>query len=259
MAVANADGVTRRIAEDLRMLGVRRGTPLLVHSSVRSLGIDARTIGLEAVVQGFLRALGETGTLLAVSGTWRDVTPDNPVFDVRNTPTNVGALPEFLRTRPGTLRSVSPTHSVCGIGPHAEELLRGHHLDDTPCGPNSPFRRLPELSGKILFLGCGLGPNTSMHAVEELVQAPYLFAPRKVRYTVLREDGNRVERECWRHGFEGWGQRYARLERLLHGDALVIGRVLDAPCYLIDAPTMWREAARAMRADPFYFVERESP
>ena len=32
-------------------------------------------------------------------------------------------------------------------------------MDQTPCGPNSPFRLVNEMGGHILFLGCGLNPN----------------------------------------------------------------------------------------------------
>jgi len=246
---------SEQISDDLLRLGVEKGTPLLVHSSVKSLGINTREIGLEPVIQGLLMAVGKDGTLLMVSGTWRYVTPENPVFDVRNTPTNVGTLPEYLRKRPGTKRSVNPTHSVCGVGPHTGDLLDRHHLDDTPCGANSPYRLLSEISGKILFLGCGLAPNTSMHGVEELVMPPYLFSPRKIDYTVIREDGTTFKRNCWRHSFGNYGQRYERLAGLLRGKALLRGKVLAAECFLVDARTVWEEGAKAMRQDPFYFVE----
>jgi aminoglycoside 3-N-acetyltransferase len=54
-------------------------------------------------------------------------------------------------------------------------MLGGQFHDVTPCGENSPYFKLREKAGQILFLGCGLKPNTSMHAVEELVEPPYLY------------------------------------------------------------------------------------
>ena len=43
------------------------------------------------------------------------------------------------------------------------------------------------------MLGCGLAPNTSMHAIEELVAPPYLFGEPLV-YTMVLEDGTRMDR-----------------------------------------------------------------
>ena len=54
--------VPNQIAEDLKRLGVKKGTPLLVHASVKSLGIDTRALGLEPVIVGLLKAVGEEGT-----------------------------------------------------------------------------------------------------------------------------------------------------------------------------------------------------
>src|SRR5690606_7869867 len=105
------------------------------------------------------------------------VTREQPEFDLVRTPSNVGTLAEYFRTRPGTIRSLHPTHSICGTGKRTAELLADHARDFTPCGPHSPLTKLPEVGGQILMLGCSLRPNTSMHGVEELVEPPYLFGP----------------------------------------------------------------------------------
>ncbi len=156
------------LVRDLLALGVRPGGVLLVHSSLRSLG--PLPGGAESVIRALLAALGPDGTLLTPALSFASVGRDRPIFDARQTPSCVGALSEAFRTRPGTLRSVHPTHSVCGAGCLAGELLGDHERDTTPVGPHSPFARLPAVHGQILFLGCGLRPNTSMHGVEERVR-----------------------------------------------------------------------------------------
>jgi aminoglycoside 3-N-acetyltransferase len=52
---------TSRIASDLADLGVHAGDTILVHSSFKSLGPVPG--GIETVVQGLLRAIGEDGTV----------------------------------------------------------------------------------------------------------------------------------------------------------------------------------------------------
>jgi len=241
-----------QIAADLCALGLQPGSVVLVHSSLRSLGPVPG--GAETVVRGFLRALGEDGTLLMPALSYENVNAEQPVFDVLRTPSCVGALPEYFRTRIGTLRSVHPTHSVAGIGARAEELLAGHEADTTPCGPHSPFSRLREVGGQLCFLGCGLRPNTSMHAVEEHITPPYLFGP-ELTYTLRLADGSERQQTYRRHGFTGWLQRYDRIADLLGPDALHTGTCLQAITHVINTRPMWDAALAALRNDPFHFVD----
>lgn len=244
---------TGRIADDLLATGVRPGGVLLVHSSLSALGHVSG--GAETAVRGLLRALGDEGTLLMPALSYERVTFQHPVFDVRRTPSNVGAIPEHFRTRPGTRRSVHPTHSVCGVGPLADTLLREHCLDNTPCGPHSPFHRLRNYEGQILMLGCGLKPNTSMHAVEELAEPPYLFGP-PLSYQLILADGS-LRRKTYRpHNFAGWQQRYDRVANVLDEKGLRHGTVLAASAFLLEGTHFWDTVLDTLQKNPLYFVDK---
>ncbi|MBN1668294.1 MAG: AAC(3) family N-acetyltransferase, partial [Anaerolineales bacterium] len=158
-----------------------------------------------------------------------------------------------FRLRTGTRRSLHPTHSVCATGQLADELLQEHRLDETPCGPHSPFHRLPEVDGQILLLGCGLAANTSMHAVEERVEPPYLLHPAIV-YQLTGGDGRSYRRAYRRHNFRGWEQRYERIAGLLKAPDLIVGQVLAAECHLVAGRAFQKAALAALQRDPFYFV-----
>ena len=240
-----------RIAEDLRTLGVRPGGLLLVHSSYKSLGSDVG--GLDAVFAGLRLALGEEGTLLFPALSYMSVGREQPVFNVRTTPCCVGALPEAFRHLPGVVRSLHPTHSVCAQGPRAEELTQGHESDCTPCGAQSPFRRLTERGGQILLLGCGMLPNTTMHTIEELADAPYLFEPEPLEYTLIGYDGRDQKAVHQRHAH--FPQHFDRVREPLLGHGLQEGQVLQAQCYLFEADAL-RECALAMlKQDPYAFYK----
>ena len=185
---------------------------------------------------------------------YETVKGENPFFDVSNTPSCVGALTEFFRRRPGTVRSVHPTHSVCGVGPGAGLMLGMHARDVTPCGPNSPFSKLKQEAGQILFVGCGLKPNTSMHAVEELVEPAYLYGGW-VDYRIRLADGGETTMRVRSHAFKGWEQRYDRVEDVMEGEGIGRGKVLSADCFLLEAPVFWRKALRAMQRAPLFFVD----
>jgi len=247
--------LSSRIAEDVAALGVRKGDVLLVHSSLKSLGDSECTP--QVVVEGLLAALGDDGTLLMPALSYATVGPrptQTNTFDVLQTPSCVGTIPETFRLTPGVLRSVHPSHSACAIGRRAREMTADHHLDTTPCGEHSPFARLPGAGAKILMLGCGLRPNTSMHAVEEVADGPFV-APNPVQYRIVLADRSEITMGVRRHNFVRCRQRYDRVAPLLDAGENRTGKVLAADCNLLDAQALWRVGVEAMRKDPAFFVE----
>lgn len=247
--------IMKQLCDDLRKLGIRSGDTILVHSSLKSLGpVEG---GAETVIQSLLEVLGEDGTLFFPAFSFRTVNRDNPVFDVKNTPSCVGAMPEYFRTRPGTIRSVHPTHSLSGIGKKVNMILSENYRDTTPCGEFSPFRKLRTEGDWILFIGCTVAPNTTMHAVEELVNPPYLLGD-PINFKIINEDGSESDMSVRRHNFAatGYAQRYIRLKDLLTPDELHCGNVLQAECYLMKISAVWEKGLAAMQNDPFYFVEK---
>lgn len=240
-------------------LPLRAGETLLVHASVRSL---AHTGARAEDILAWLRAgLGPAGTLILPTLTYRATPAAGMAFDVRSTPSDTGALPETGRALTGALRSVHPTHSVAAIGPAAAELTRHHALDREPCGANSPFILLPRLGARILFLGCGLRPNTTMHAVEALARPWYLHHPEPRRYRVTDHQGATVEAEHLHHGFSHHrlAQRYDRLWDLLPADRRWSGAIGPCTWHLLDAQAVFAAGLAALVRDPAAFVEPAPP
>jgi aminoglycoside 3-N-acetyltransferase len=231
------------------------GDVVLVHSSLKSMGwVEG---GPETVVRGFENALGPTGTLLMPALTLEQSAGEP--HDTRNSPTTIGTIPERFRTRAGTLRSVHPTHSVCGSGAQARELLSKHYLDHTPCGGYSPFHRILDIPAKIVMLGCGLYCLTSMHAIEEYVEPPYLFGEEK-EYIIIDAGGARYTKRYRCHSFQKndgrtWKQRYDRIAQLPGPPFITVGTVLEATVHVIDTQRLKAAALAKLREDPLYFVE----
>jgi len=235
----------------LSSLGIGEGETLLVHSSLESLGpIDG---GAETVVSSFLHLLGPSGTLLMPGLSY--LQEPHHLHDTRKTACCVGALPEYFRKRPGTLRSLHPTHSMCGFGKDAEELFAEHFLDSTPCGEHSPFRKISERPAKIVMLGCGLRPNTTMHAIEELLRPPYLLKKEEFEYLITDENGLEHSKKYFRHDFAGWEQHYERIAELPgSGSFIRRGRVLEAEIFVLDAQKLRAAVLSKMLEDELFFV-----
>lgn len=168
----------------LRELGLRLGDIVHVQSDLLRIGPVQGAREREEILAFFFNAfkevLGPQGTLTtctAFEDYGRYATP----FVVEESPSRLGAFSEYLRTRPGAVRSIHPIVSVTGIGPRAAELCGGSHYDGF--GYASPWGRLHRANAWILTLGMGVkgGGTTFFHFVEKLYGVPYqytkLFTP----------------------------------------------------------------------------------
>ncbi len=244
------DIIIYRLIEQLHTIGLECGDTVMVHSSFKSLGIQDP----EVIILALLETLGESGTLFMPALSYLQKPPN--VHDTNLTPSCVGFLSEYFRCRAGTQRSLHPTHSVCGVGKLATDWLEDHIHDNTPCGTHSPFNKLLHQQGKILMIGCGLEPNTTMHAIEEYIQPTYLFDSPQA-YTITDSQRKTFEKVYIPHNF--WGgraiQRYDRVKNILNEAALFPGILGNAKAYLIQAEALYRAALECLRLNPFYFIE----
>lgn len=240
------------LARDLHNIGIRRGDTLLIHSSLGSLRIEGPKAKI--LYHAIKQCLGPEGTLLVPSLSYEEVSCSSPIFRQGDSPACTGGFSEYCRHHSDFHRSIHPTHSFLASGPKHSQLLDAHHLDSSPCGPHSPLRKLPDFDGKILFLGCGPGPNTSMHAVEELHPPPYLFG-KTCTFTIITKSGYIYTREYSTHNFAGCRQRYDRLIGLLKEGEYNRTKIAGADSYLINARPLWEAAQKKLQEDPLYFVD----
>ena len=190
----------KKFSEDLKNLGVEKGMDLMVHSSLRNVGANAKDAGADMVIDALLEIIGPDGTLLApaVSGS---VKPDQPVFHVEYTPSTVGFFTNALRSRPEAVRSLHPVHSVAAAGPKAEFFLAGHIEANTPWSPETPYGRLVrDKDAAILFLGVNLNYNSCFHALEIEARLPGMHTPESTILHVIDKKNSMFEVEHhWHH------------------------------------------------------------
>jgi len=163
----------------LRSLGVVTGDAILVHSSFDQFaGFLGKPADIIVALQG---SVGLSGTVLMPTLPFRgsaiEYVEKGQIFDVRRTPSQMGLLTELFRRTPGVTRSVHPTHSTAGWGGKSAEFVQDHYQATTPCGRETPYGRLLQFSGKILFLGTDITTMTFFHAVEELLESRMPFSP----------------------------------------------------------------------------------
>ncbi|SDN33967.1 aminoglycoside 3-N-acetyltransferase [Streptomyces sp. cf386] len=190
-------------ADDLDALGVRAGATLLVHASLRRVGVPADT------VVGELRdVLGPDGTLVVPAFTAgnSDTSPEYhshiqgmtdsqlsayraqmPPFDLHHTPSlGMGRLAEAVRRSPDAVRSGHPQTSFAAVGTRAGHLMADHD-EECHLGESSPLARLYAADARVLLIGVGYAVCSAFHLAEYRIPDP----PRREYRCVVLRDGRR--------------------------------------------------------------------
>ncbi|WP_406413551.1 AAC(3) family N-acetyltransferase [Streptomyces halstedii] len=257
-----------RVAAQLSELGVERGGVLLVHASMRAVGMAA------GAMAGALReVLGPDGTLVVPAFTMENsdtsrhyldrvrgldeqaraaVRAAIPPFDrATSSAAAVGRFAEAARLTPGAVRSGHPQTSFAALGPAAGSLLAGHR-PDCHLGEDSPLARLYEADARILLLGTGYDTCTAFHLAEYRLPSP---PRRRYRCVVAAASG---QHRWWEYedvalddgDFAALGHDFERLDT---AGAVRGGLVASAPSRLIrlrsavDFATVWLRDHRPAR------------
>lgn len=242
-----------RIIRDLQSLGVLPGDLVMLHSSVKSIGWIVG--GPDAVLEALINLLGDKGTLMMLAG-WEDnpyylsewseekqlaYLEECPPFDpvTSRADRKWSILNEYLRTRPGALRSAHPEESFVAIGRLARYITEDHPLQ-YGYGLASPLAKLCDAGGKVLMVGAPLDTITLLHYAEFLADVP---DKRVVNYRMpVLQNGKRVWVDLEEYDTDGhivdWqGEDYFAIigREYLSSGRGGSGKVGEAKSYLFDA------------------------
>jgi aminoglycoside 3-N-acetyltransferase len=191
------------LSDDLIRLGVRPGDLVMVHASLRRLGLARSAVGddgADLLLDALEAAVGPAGTLMMVLGSHYDMdwVNERPVgeraallagsapFVHATAPamTDVGWLAEAFRRRPGTVLSTNPSGRFGARGARAAELMADQPWNDY-YGPGSPLDKLCAWGGRVLRFGADPDTVTVLHYAEYLADLP---DKRRTRWDYLVED-----------------------------------------------------------------------
>jgi len=255
----------RRLADDLRALGLVPGDTVMVHASIRAVGDVIG--GPDEIHLAIKDAITLDGTLLMYASCPRhydevgrgNLTPAEeaelleslPPFDAETARSarDNGALVEMLRTYPGSRVNHHVARFVAWGG--QVDRLFATQPWDYALGHGSALERLVELDGKILLLGSDHDAVTFLHYPEHVADLP---GRTVTRYLVpVLERGDRV----WRPMEEidtnvahpNWPDRlFARMvDQHLRRTANRGGQVGDASSHLLSARALLDHALPIMR------------
>lgn len=234
-------------------LGISEGDILMVHAFVPAIGrIDG---GLAALGEAFCEILGPSGTLIVPTFTYSFRRQE--VFDVRNSPSIVGAFTEYVRRQSGAVRSTCPLFSMAALGGDAGRLME--RRSERCFGSGSVYETLFE--NRVKFLGIGVdysqGYTFFMH-LERLAGIPHrreqvfegltrnaagvLAADRAIHFVQVQDSPWRSNRD--------------RLCRRLLSDGLIDEIEAGACAYrLFDTTRFPRAVLDALAEDPTCMID----
>jgi aminoglycoside 3-N-acetyltransferase len=170
----NGEPVTNQdIVRCLARAGAHEASQLFIHSDM-SFGIPNPDLKKSELLAGVLEAVREMGVGTVFFPTFTFSFCNNEDYDVRKTPSRMGALNEYARRLPEAVRSRDPMMSVVALGRDANLV---ENLGKHSVGAESAFDRLHQKDGtRFLFLGALAAKcMTYVHYVEERRGVPYRY------------------------------------------------------------------------------------
>jgi aminoglycoside 3-N-acetyltransferase len=174
------------VVDTLKKVGADNCDVLFVHSEL-SFGVPCKTLKRNEYIGMMYKALEELGVKTLIFPTFTFSFSNFEDYDVSNSRSRMGALTEYARKQPNSIRSNDPLMSVVVIGEN-KKLIEGLGKDSV--GKNSIFDKLHNTKNvKFLFFGTEIGQCfTHMHYVEEQLNVPYRYN-KSFTGKIINQDG----------------------------------------------------------------------
>lgn len=270
MAKTNTEYRAEVITEGLQQLGVRKGDVVLFHSDLRALGpardlikYKDKNMGADLIIEGFLQAVGHEGLMIApaLSATFApgEPGPAKLAFNPDTTPSRVGSVTEVFRTwtaggRKVAKRSAHPTHSLSAIGSRADEFIKDHDKGST-FDRKTSYGKCYDWDGYICFFGTDMRTCTTIHAVEDWMNLPYM---EEAYALVEQPDGSGAKVKVTKSpcGQRDFYRRNSKIEQyLLAKNFIKQAQVYNATVSLMKARDLCDMTWQAITENPTILLE----
>ncbi len=165
------------IVDSLNNVGASECDVLFIHSDI-GFGVPEKGIKREELKSILADAILELDVKTLIFPTFTFSYCNNEDYDIQDSKTAMGMLPEYIRKRTDSYRTDDPILSVAIIGnKEGFDKMDG----DSPCGKGGIFHQLHS-SGKVvkfLFFGTPVSKCfTYLHYVEEMSEVDYRYSRR---------------------------------------------------------------------------------
>jgi aminoglycoside 3-N-acetyltransferase len=255
----------RSILEALR---IARGDLVLLHSDMsyliqlsapqeRQSQDDLRDYLLNCFHSALTDTVGPDGTI-CVLGSFTDYARFGTPFVLEEAlpDKSLGAYCRYLFRQPGIRRSLNPIVGIIAKGRHASWICE--HKSANGYGPESPWAKMLELDGKMIFWGVGLGFMTFVHHAEQLCGVPHTY--NKLYATPVYHRGKKIELPVVtnvRYLKFNVVYNLSRLERELMSTGKVVSHTRDGfQAHMVRFKDAMDHLTNALVRDPHYLLDQ---
>ena len=229
----------------------------MVHSSFRSLGPTEN--GPDTLIDALQDAVGPQGTVLYPTFNFKSWTEQH-YWDAEETPSDMGALTEFARLRPGARRSPHPIYSFAALGAQADAFAA---CDDPEAyGDDSVFGLFHRLDGRILSFGLHFNSTFSMHHYVERVVGVDYRRPKRFAGLYLKA-GEEAQVKTYtmyvRNGPSIKTWIVPGMEALVRQGDIQAGHVGESTVHHARASVFFDAMSKVVRAHPEWLHEQVDP
>ena len=260
--------LAQKIAEEIYELGIREDDCILVHAGVRDIIRELSSKSLSpaqqlhlacsALYDGLMDILGPDGTL-CVPGYFYDYARFGAAFDARFSPPDrsLGAFAKFFFNEKMTGRSSCPSVSLMATGSRAGEVC-AHARVPFGFGSLSPWEKLVDLDGAMIFTGASINRMTFVHHAESKAGVPHLY--NKIYDSPITDfQGDRVEFavSAVRYLDERFGiiPDFSQLEIDMRAEGLLSEKTLfSSPLCVVRFKDAFNFILERLRQNPFYLL-----
>ena len=244
------------LIQGFQAIGIQPGDTLLVHSSYKSFGgVEG---GPQTVIDAFLDVLGPAGSLIMPTFNF-NFCKGEP-WDVRSTPSQMGAMTNMIRQRPDAKRVFHPIYSFAVVGKYAGFMTKERYKSSYE--KNSLFGKLREVDGKIMVIGLSYNDSmTFFHHIEEIEGVDYRYL-KDFTGMITDENGDTYEDTFTmlvRDIEKGVQTMVDPMGALMEeAGVITVRKIGEAKVSLMKANEVYAFTAREMRRDPklLYSIEK---
>lgn len=236
------------LKEEFYAIGVRPGDVLFVHSAYSTLGKAPGGVegGPATVNEALLELIGPEGTLIMPTFNLNFLKGE--VWDIRNSPSQMGIMTELVRLDPRAKRMFHPIYSVAAIGKLADEIAA---ICSTDCfGETTIYKKLLDWKAKVLVIGLPYGKSlTFLHHCEQVAKVHYRYL-KEFSGVAIDEDGRRHEITCTmnvRDVNQGIVANYAPIGDLIDQHVASLRKIGLEVCRLLDCQATYDYSVPILR------------
>lgn len=158
-----------KLKNDFFNIGLKKGDIVFIRADISQILKSKDGLKAKDILEVILDLVGEEGTVISPAYTRSTfIKRDKKNIFTNKSRTTSGLFSMVMLANENSLRSSHPTNSHVAIGKYAQYILKNH---DENAGAYEPTRKIMELKGKMLLIGCAstsLGFNTTHLAETDL-------------------------------------------------------------------------------------------